>query len=316
MAAANPHAVKALVTAFDNDSQPMREAASAALVKLGPTAVPTLIEGLKSPHLYERAWAVETLSRIKPLPDDAARELKIALVDQSAIIQNEAADAIKGVTVDAGDAIREQHWMTGDMGLPQVGDDEYNLFELDQNPQNPRRYTKAEIIAPIPPDSNHEYPAVLEYLVPIVTSHSSATDAKFLVTVHSAKDGEDRLAVWTKTGPDQYEAIIGPTGAGPDSSFDEPVVSSSKVLVKGDGNDHYETALFLDLPLVQGRGGDDAKFAVDHDQLQPVRSESQGDELNGTIKVIKEMHYNAQSKVWQVNWKMVPDTANSSPTPE
>lgn len=68
MAASKPRAIKALVVAFDNDSQPMREAAGAALVKLGPAAVPALIEGLKSPHLYERAWAVETLSQSSRSP--------------------------------------------------------------------------------------------------------------------------------------------------------------------------------------------------------------------------------------------------------
>lgn len=75
------------------------------------------------------------------------------------------------------------------------------------------------------------------------------------------------------------------------------MVYSSKVLERGHGSDHYETTLFIDLPLVRGRGGDDAKFAVDHDQLQTVQSDSQGDELNGTIKIIKEMHYDAQNKV-------------------
>jgi hypothetical protein len=75
------------------------------------------------------------------------------------------------------------------------------------------------------------------------------------------------------------------------------VVSSSKVLERGHGSDHYETTLFLDLPLVRGRGGDDAKFAVDHYQLQSVQADSQRDELNGAIKIIKEMHYDAQNKV-------------------
>jgi hypothetical protein len=87
-------------------------------------------------------------------------------------------------------------------------------------------------------------------------------DAKFLVTVHAEKDSEDRLAVWKKIGPDQYKTIIGPTEKGPDSSFEEPEVSSSKLLATGHSDDYYETELFLDLPLARGRGDDDAKFAV------------------------------------------------------
>ena len=56
--------------------------------------------------------------------------------------RGEAADALKGDKVDTGDAIRERQ-MTVDIDLPEVGADEYHLFERDQTPQNARRCTKS-----------------------------------------------------------------------------------------------------------------------------------------------------------------------------
>jgi HEAT repeat protein len=182
----SPRAISPLVGTLSDDSEAVRDAASEALSKMGRSAVPALITALKSPHLYPRAWSVQTLSRIKPLPDDAAHALALASNDKSEIVGGEAADALKGDKVDAGDVIRERQ-MTVDIDLPEVGAEEYHLFERDQTPQNARRYTRTEILAPIPPDPNHEYRAVLEYLVP-VPSHSSAPNAKFLVTVHEAKE--------------------------------------------------------------------------------------------------------------------------------
>ncbi len=219
MTATKPRAIEALVAAFDNDSQPMREVASAALVKMGPSAIPALIEGLKNPHLYERAWAVETLSRIKPLPDKAALALALALHDKSEIVRNEAADALKGNKVDASAAIRDEH-VIGDINLPQAPDDEANGFKIDQSSQNTRRSTKAELVAPIPPDNNHEYPSELKYFVPLAPAHSSPKAAKFFVTVHAAKDGEGkRLATismsWLLVQP---KRALRPTLTSPESS--------------------------------------------------------------------------------------------------
>ena len=51
-----PRAISALVGALNNDSQPVRDAASEALSKLGKSAMPALIAALKSPHIYQRAW--------------------------------------------------------------------------------------------------------------------------------------------------------------------------------------------------------------------------------------------------------------------
>ena len=39
-------------------------------------------------------------------------------------------------------------------------------------------------------------------------------------------------------------------------------------------------------------------------------------EVDGTYKVVKEMHYNPQKKDWIANWKMVVDTAKRVPIPK
>jgi hypothetical protein len=269
------HALSALMEAISSDSEAVREAASAALAKLGETAIPVLIAGLKSSDLYQRAWAVETLSRIKPLPDDAVRELKITLGDKSAIIQNEAADAIKGVTVDANAEIQDEASTDGDSDVASADEDENVPFNVDQGPQNIKRYSMTEIVAAIPADDNHEYPSVLKYSVPDIPTHSDIARARYLITVYGQKDGEDRLAVWEKIAANQYRAVIAPTAAGPDASFDKPIVFSAQVLVTGQGKARYESALFFDLPLRRywrdGEGVDDYVFVIDSTSLMPVQ---------------------------------------------
>lgn len=315
---------------------------------------------MKSPDLYQRAWAVQTLSRIKPLPEDAAHALTLALRDKSEIVSAEAADALKGNKVDARNTIRDQD-MSEDSDAAQAAEQALAAFKAGQTLPNSRSYSKEKLGAPVPPDENHEYPFELRYLVSVAPSRSSTTDAEFLVTVHRAKEGKDRLAVWKKTGDDRYEQLLVEQSDG-DESFDEPTVFSSKVLVRGQGIEHQEEeALFVDLPLHRywgdGDGVDDTVLVVDRGELRPVEIQSADDwyakklrpgewtwnslgstfadndlefefliweesqchacsggaEVNGTYKVIKEMHHDAQKKHWVANWKMVVDTAKREP---
>jgi hypothetical protein len=178
---------------------------------------------------------------------------------------------------------------------------------------------------------------------------------EFLATVHAANEGVDRLAVWKKIGDVKYQRLF-LQETSTENHFEKPEVFSSKVLVTGQGKDHYETALFLNLPLHRtwgdGEGIDDNVFVLDHDQLRPVAiadavtdsKQLHGDEVvwngalgndfkdndlefgfpifrsvchacvtpfevDGTYKVVKEMHYDAQKKDWVASWKMVVDTA-------
>jgi len=330
-------AISALVNAFSIDSDAVRQAAGDALTKLGSAAIPALTVALSSANLYQRAWSVQTLSRIKPLPDDAARALKLALRDQQ---------------------VKE------DPDVAQATDEGIASFVAGHTSPSTRRYSKADLSAPIPPDENHQYPAALKYLLPVVPSGTPAADANFLVTVHSTSDGDDLLAVWEKTGhdqEDQYERLMVDQAARPDASFDQPTVFSSRVLVTGHGADHYETALFVDLPLHRywgdGQGVDDTVFVVDHDQLRPVQIQpaddwyakklrpgewtwnslynifanndlkfgfliweknqchacAGGGNVSGTYQVVKELHYDAPNKAWVATWKMVVATAKRVP---
>jgi HEAT repeat protein len=350
----NPRAISTLVSVLNDDSEPVRDAASEALGKLGETAVPALIGALKSPHIYQRAWAVQALGRIKPMPHDARHALKLALNDRSEIVKTEAAAALDGSKVDASVVIADKQ-LDEDSDIDEAIDhgagQDLTAFVAGNAFKEPRTYSKAEIVASIPPDNNHQYPTELKYSVPI---------GEFLATVHAANEGVDHLALWKKIGDNKYQRLfVQETGS--ENRFEKPEVFSSKVLVTGQGKEHYDTALFLNLPLRRvwgdGEGIDDNVFVLDHDQLRPVaiadaemdskqlhRDETvwngglvngfkdndlgfgytiwnnkdahccpTGGEVTGSYKVVKEMHYDAEKKDWVANWKMVVDTAERVP---
>jgi HEAT repeat protein len=357
----NPRAISALVSVLNNDSDAVRDAASEALSKLGTVAVPALITALKSTHLYQRAWAVQALGRIEPMPNDAKHALKLALNDKSEIVKTEAAAALDGSKVDASAAItdkqQDEDFDIDDSATTDHGSGQgLDSFVAGTATTDARIYSKAEIVASIPPDENHQYPTELKYSVPIGPTRNSTTDVEFLATVHAANEGVDHLAVWKKIGDDKYQRLfVQETGS--ENHFEKPEVFSSKVLVTGQGKDHYDTALFLNLPLHRtwgdGEGIDDNVFVLDHNELRPVTiayaiadskqlhtdetvwNGALGNdfkdndlefgfpvwkndachacvgpfEVDGTYKVVKEMHYDPQKKDWVSNWKMVVDTA-------
>ena len=296
------------------------------------------------------------------MPDDAKHALKLALNDKSEIVKTEAAAALNGSKVDASAAITDkQQDEDFDIDDPATTDhgagQNLDSFVAGTALMDARIYSKAEIVASIPPDENHQYPTELKYSVPIGPTRNSTTDVEFLATVHAANEGVDRLALWKKTGDDKYQRLFLQETSS-ENHFEKPEVFSSKVLVTGQGKDHYETALFLNLPLHRtwgdGEGIDDNVFVLDHDQLRPVAiADAEEDskqlrdgenvwngalgndfkdndlefafpvwakdsachacvgpfDVDGTYKVVKEMHYDVQKKDWVANWKMVVDTA-------
>jgi HEAT repeat protein len=353
LGSSNPRAISALVGALNNDSEPVRDAASKALSKLGTVAVPALITALKSTHLYQRAWAVQALGGIKPMPNDVRHALQLALNDKSQIVKTEAATALKGSKADASAAIEDKQIDENlDIDDPATVDhgagQDLNSFVAGTAVTDARIYSKAEIVASIPPDENHQYATELKYSVPI---------GEFLATVHAANEGVDRLAVWKKIGDDKYQRLFVQETSS-ENHFEKPEVFSSKVLVTGQGKDRFETAIFLNLPLHRtwgdGDGIDDNVFVLDHGELRPVAiADAEVDskqlrdgetvwngalgndfkdndlefafpvwakesachacvgpfDVDGTYKVVKTMHYDAEKKDWVANWKMVVDTA-------
>ena len=118
---------------------------------------------------------------------------------------------------------------------PQQGLDS---FIAGNSTPDSRRYTKAEIVASIPPDDNHENPYELKYYLPITPLGSHTLAAEFIVTIHSSKDATDRLALWKKTGDDSYLRLF-LQHAGTDASFLEPDL----VLVQGAGKESEQGPL-------------------------------------------------------------------------
>ena len=278
LGSSSPRAISALADALNNDSEAVRDAASEALGKLGRPSVPAVIAALKSTHLYQRAWAVQALGRIKPMRTNAEHALRLALNDRSEIVRTAAQAALKGNEVNVSAIIKDKQLDEDfDIDEPAITDhgDGQGLdsFVAGTASTDARIYSKAEIVAPIPPNENHQYPTELKYSVPIARTRNSTTNAEFLATVHAATEGVDRLAVWKKIGDDKYQRLLLQETSS-ENHFEKPEVFSSKVLVTGQGKDHYETALFLNLPLHRvwgdGDGIDDNVFVLDHDHLRPV----------------------------------------------
>ena len=359
LGSSSPRAISVLVDALNNDSDAVRDAASEALSKVGTVAVPALIRALKSPHLYQRAWAVQALGKIAPMPGDVQHALSLALKDKSEIVRTAAKAALEGGKVDASAIIQDKQLdEDSDIDDPATMDhgagQDLDSFVAGTAATDARIYSKAEVLASIPPDENHQYATELKYSVPI---------GEFLATVHAANEGVDRLTVWKKIGDDKYQRLFVQETSS-ENHFEKPEVFSSKVMVTGQGKDHYDTALFLNLPLHRtwgdGEGIDDNVFVLDHDQLRPVtiadaevdskqlhRDETVWNggsgnefkdndlefafglwkadachacaepfEVQGTYKVVKEMHYDGYKRDWITNWKMVVDTAKRVPIPK
>ncbi|HTT74801.1 MAG TPA: hypothetical protein VMF50_02350, partial [Candidatus Binataceae bacterium] len=151
------------------------------------------------------------MSRIIPLPHAAAHAITLALRDKSDIVRAEAAAAVRGNRVDASEAISDQQADEDfDIDEPQTTGQSQNLeaFVAGNTAKDTRIYSKAEIIAAIAPDKNHEYPSELKYLVSVVHPGSLNTNAKFLASVHTEQDGVNRLAVWEKLSRDKYERLL------------------------------------------------------------------------------------------------------------
>ena len=71
-------AVEALTAALGDPYWDVRQAASEALRRIGPAAVPALVKTLKAPHFWPRTCAARTLGRIGP----AARDAVVALAEE------------------------------------------------------------------------------------------------------------------------------------------------------------------------------------------------------------------------------------------
>ena len=89
------HAWDWLVNRLDDDAQDVRGAASEALIRGGPSAVPALIRGLDSSSASHRSLVAFTLGRIDPPATEAIPALKLRMqTDDDEPVRTAAAKAL------------------------------------------------------------------------------------------------------------------------------------------------------------------------------------------------------------------------------
>ena len=83
----------------------IRETAADALWRIGPAAVPALIERLQDPDAYVRFLAARSLAHLGPDAEAAVPELMVALDDPEELVRRQAARALGQIGPAAAEAI-------------------------------------------------------------------------------------------------------------------------------------------------------------------------------------------------------------------
>lgn len=96
---------KSQVVIQPHDTWTMRQTAVFALGRIGPAAVPALIQTLRNPDPNLRRQAVDTLSRIGPEAAAAVPDLIHALSDPDPLVRRTAARALGQIGPAAADSV-------------------------------------------------------------------------------------------------------------------------------------------------------------------------------------------------------------------
>ena len=253
----------------------VREVACATLAELGKPAIPALSAALQSPDAIVRDGAAEALGRdsVSPLPNEVVNELTLAMNDKDSKVRHDAAMALD---IAGGP---EERAADAELDREQKAD---TARELAQ------RYSKEEILGPAEVDINgQKYPMQLDDSLPLSLAHDPARESEFLVTIHRGTTEDkfhfapQRLAIWKTTGDNKFQLVYAVKANLPDldgwgdTQFEDPTAFTSTVLVTGQGADHYETGLFLDVPWQQhGWGHGNQVFALDPAPFGEVQIEA------------------------------------------
>ncbi len=230
------------------------------LSEIGPAAVPAIARALKSSNLYVRQNAAAALAGMKPIPPDAIKALTEALKDPSSDVRGSATTALLRVGGEAQKAAEAAHKNEAppSHGLP--------------GPDN-RLYAAKEMDAMIPADSDHEYPSQLVYKVPL--ANRSGLNTPLIITVHAGQDRSDRLVVWKKVAPDQYQQeqvmYSDPEEDGTGVHFEHPSIFKANYERISDSGLTEHSGFFLEIPSSDGfhyQGND--FYKIENDRLVPV----------------------------------------------
>ncbi len=230
------------------------------LSEIGAAAVPALARALKSSNLYVRQNAADALAGMKPIPSEAIAPLTAALKDPNSDVRSSATTAllqVGGEAQKAAVAANKNQAPPGDK-LP--------------GPDN-RLYSAKQMDAMIPADSDHEYPSQLVDKVPL--ANSSGLNTPLIITVHAGQDRSDRLVIWKKVAPDQYqqEQVIysDPEEDGTGIHYGRPSIFKANYERISDSGVTEQSGFFLEIPSSDGfhfHGND--FYKIENDRLVPV----------------------------------------------
>ena len=228
---------------------------------MGSAAVPALAASLRSPNLYVRQNATETLAAMKPLPPDAVRALQYALKDKNSDVQDTAISALRTV---GGEARRDAEVVEKRDRHPDA-----EKAQIDTHV-----YTREQIKAQIPADDEYMYPLRFFYIFPV--TKGPAADARLFLTLHTGKDRPDRLVIWKKLGPDSYlqKKTMYTSDELLDDRFERPFTFSAKYDYVTDKGTSQKDGFFFDVPISGWRREEDNIFVVEGDEAIPVSLDS------------------------------------------
>ena len=184
-----PQTISTLMGTFGGDEQ-VAFSSVRALRTIGKPAMPALTAALRSSDPKTRRAALEAFEGMHvALTPEAADALTTALGDQDSEVRSRAAQSLHNAGGAAEQAARAEE----------------KREEAAETAANPEphiapapKFSKPQIIAPIPADATHEHPLKLALFAPI---------SGYAVTLHTGKDRPERLVFW-KVADDKYQKVM------------------------------------------------------------------------------------------------------------
>jgi HEAT repeat protein len=327
-------AVPDLVRLLGDEGGWLRGRAVETLAKIGAPAVPALIAALASDDFYVRGAAADALRDMQPFPEAATDALIRALDDSNTDVRGNAAAALghaEGARVEAALA---------------RFDEAEKRRESETEAQATRIFSKAELIAGSPPDSDHKYPLEVDSFGPI-------EGTELLTSTYHGTDRPGEVVVWAKV-PQGYLRLR--------TFTDEPGMGSYAP-IKAFRYDYRSFLLVEFIPRAARYAPDDHVFAIDsseegipvlieveiespidwfHHNLRPDESLMDdyfltvatdrlewsfmlykpgdchagptGGGVQGTFDLCEEKHHDDATNRWTSQWRMVVREGERTPT--
>ena len=203
-----PRDIPQLIRTLQGEDEIKRAEASAILGNLGPSAVPALIDAIKTGDPKTREWGIYALSKIGPAAKETIPLLTEALADETTAIRYEAARAIASIGPEAAEAApalikamddedwRMQYITTRALGCvhansPDAIDSLVKALTLDRKKV---RINAANALYDIGPNAKHALPALFKALTEEEDEHVRGQVMRAIQAIGVGKDDIPALA--------------------------------------------------------------------------------------------------------------------------